>query len=249
MTATEEVIRFPGGTTARALRVAADVDGEEVLRRLDLPPPKGTLVVNGSTAELNADLEDRLGLVIGQGVAGVALADGLTVLTGATDAGIFSILGPAMNGRSAPLVGVAPDGLVSWAGRRPALLGWLDRNREDLEPHHSHFVLVHGDDWGDETRVLLALAAALAARGPSGVVLCGGGAVARQEAVGHSRAGRSLVALAESGRLADDLAEAVGLGRGEDPLIAEIVERGNVTVCPLSAGPEAVASAVRAALR
>ena len=245
----ESAISFPSGTTARAVRVAANVDGEEVLRRLGLPQPRATLVVNGSTTELSGELKDRLGIVIGDGVADVALADGLTVLTGATDAGIFSMLGAAMNGLSAPLVGVAPHRLVTWPGRRPRLLRWLDRNREDLEPNHSHFVLVDGAKWGDETQPLLGLAAALGARAPSGVVLCGGGAVARQEAIGHSRASRPLVVLAESGRLADDLATAVEAGDADDPLLAEIVKRGNVTVCPLRAGPAVVATAIRNALR
>lgn len=249
MTSTEGVILFPTGTTARVVQATAETAGEELLGRLRLPPPTGTLVLNGSTAPVNGDLKDRLRVAIEQGVAKVAVADRLTVLTGATDAGIFSLLGAAMHGRSAPLVGVAPDRLVTWPGRRLTSRRRVNRNTEPLEPHHSHFVLVEGDDWGDETKTLLVLADALEARAPSLAVLCGGGRVARKEALGHSRAGRSLVVLAGSGRLADELAAAVEAGDAEDPLLAEIVTRGNVTVCGIGSGPAAVATALRAALK
>ena len=249
MTATEVVISFATGTAARAVYVPAGVDGEEVLRRLELPPPNGTAVVNGSTVVLAPELKERVRVVIGEGVARVALEDRLTVVTGATDAGIFTILGAAMTDRTAPLVGVAPRALVTWPGRRLPLLRFLDRKRESLEPHHSHFVLVDGDEWGDETETLLALALALGARAPSVAVLCGGGMVARQEAVGHSRAGRPLVVLAESGRFADELAAAVNAGGADDPLLAEIVQRGRVSVCPLAAGAAAIRTALRNSLR
>ena len=247
MRAEEELIVFPTGTTARVVQATAQTSGQDLLRRLGLPPPKGTLVVNGSTAQLDAKIKHSLEVAIEHGVARAALADGLTVLTGATDAGIFSILGAAMGDRSAPLIGVAPDRLVSWPGRRPVPQP-LNRNREDLEPHHSHFVLVDGDEWGDETNTLLALAGALGALAPSAAVLCGGGSVSRQEALGHSRAGRPLVVLAESGRLSDELAAAVQAGFADDPLLAEIVKRGNVAVCGIRSGADSVVTAIREAL-
>lgn len=247
MTAEDETIVFPTGTTARVVHATAETSGGELLRRLGLPPPRATLVVNGSTAELDAKLKDRLEVAIERGVAGAALMDRLTVLTGATDAGIFSILGAAMSHRSTPLIGVAPDGLVTWPGRRP-VPPRLNQNKETLESHHSHFVLVDGDEWGQETNTLLALAGALGAQAPSAAVLCGGGCVSRQEALGHSRAGRPLVVLAESGRLSDELAAAVQVGSADDPLLAEIVKRGNVAVCGIRSGAASVVSAIRTAL-
>lgn len=242
-----EAISFPIGTTARVLHVDPGADGEEVLQRLRLPTPRATMVLNGSTEKLSPELEERLRPVVGEGLAGLALKD-VIVLTGATDVGVFSILGAAMEGRSAPLVGVAPDGLVTWPDRAPGPMRYRKRPRVDLEPHHSHLVLVEGAEWGVETPVLLALATALGTRAPSVVVLSGGGHLAREEALGHARVGRPMVVLAGSGRLADELALAVEAGGADEPNIAEIVQRGNVTVCPLSAGPAALAAAVRVAL-
>jgi len=232
-------ISFPGGAISRVIETAQGVDGDTLLRRLEVPPPRGSLIVNGTTAPLGSGL-DGLGELLARGVADVAVSDGLTVVTGATDAGIFSLLGAAMAGATAPLIGVAPLGLVSWPDRPPA-----GPDLEPLESHHSHFVLVEGQEWGDETGTLLALAQALGTRAPSAAVLCGGGEVARNETLGHVRAGRPVVVLAGSGRLADELAAAVaGTLPPGDPSLTEMAG-GDLLVCPLSAGAEALAAALR----
>ena len=240
MTAVPRIITFPGGETACVIEAAQGVDGDTLLVRLDLPPPRGSLIVNGSTAPLGPGL-GGLGDILARGVAGVAVADGLTVVTGATDAGIFSLLGAAMAGATAPLIGVAPVGLVTWPDRGPA-----GPDREPLEPHHTHFVLVEGAEWGDETAALLGLADALGKGAPTVAILCGGGEVAGDEVFGHVRAGRRVVVVAGSGGLADDLAAAVGgVGPPGDPALGEMAGRGNLLVCPLSAGADALAALVR----
>ena len=204
------------------------------------------MILNGSTTDLRPDLVGPLSEVIGS-VADLAVAHGLTVLTGATDAGIFSILGAAMDDRSAPLVGVAPAGLVDRPGAAPA--GEHGTNRQSLESHHSHFVLVDGDQWGVETPALLALADALGARAPSAAVLCGGGDGARTEVLGHGRAGRPIVVIAGSGRFADALAAAAAQPDDRrDPDMAEIIGRSAVVVCRIEDGPPAITAALRAAL-
>ncbi|MFN2502726.1 MAG: hypothetical protein ABR540_00535 [Acidimicrobiales bacterium] len=242
-------ISFGPGRTAVAVDASPEAGGEELLSRLDLPLPRGTLVVNGSTAELAPGLAERLAVVFEAGVASVAIDDGLTVITGGTDAGIFSILGRAMTKRVAPLVGVVPHGLVTWPGRLPEDGQATDDDREPLEPHHSHFVLVEGDEWGVETPALMALTRAFDAHAPSVAVICGGGAGARAEAFGHAQASRPILVLGGSGRFADDLAAAVASSPSDDQELAELASGGTVIVCPLSDGPEAVAAGLRAALR
>ena len=216
---------------AVAVECAADVSGQQLIGLLDLPPPRATVVLNGTAAHLEPPLAGRLADVLGaEGLAGTVEAEGLTVVTGGTDAGIFGVLGRALDVPSAPLIGVAPRRLVTWPAGPP------EPGREPLEPHHSHFVLVDdGDAWGYETPVLLALARALGARAPSVAVICGGGPVTRQETEGHLRDRRPVVVLAGSGRFADDLADSVD-------------GTGLVTVCPLAAGPHALANAVLGAL-
>jgi hypothetical protein len=239
-------ITFPSGSTAWVVEVAADVPGDELLGALELPRPRGTVVLNGSAAELDHALGERLSAVVGAGgLAGTAGRERLTAVTGGTDAGIFSILGAGMEGRSAPLIGVAPGRLVTWPGRAA---GPAEESRVGLEPHHSHFVLVDGEAWGDETETLLSLARALG--GPSVAVICGGGPVTRKEVLGHVRDGRPVVVLAGSGRFADELAASVAGEQGDvHPETAEIVTLGDVTVCEIEAGGPALTEAVLAALR
>ena len=217
--------RFP-----RVIETAPGVEGDELLAALDVPPPRATLVLNGSAGVLDSDVVDQLASVFGaDGLAGTVSREQLTTVTGGTDAGIFAILGRAIRDRSAPLIGVAPRALVSRPGRSGQMA---------LEPHHSHFVLVDGDRWGDETATLLALSRALGRSAPSVAVICGGGPVTRNEVLGHVRDGRPLVVLGGSGRLADELAAGT----------AGIVDGGKITVCPVAAGGPALARAVVDAL-
>jgi hypothetical protein len=228
-------IAFPTGITARAVDSPRECAGEALAAALGLSAPRPTVVVNGTAAELDPSLAAAATAVLGPaGLAGLAATEGLTLVTGGTDAGIFSVLGRSMADRSVPLIGVAPRNLVTWPGcgppgPRPGAI--------PLEPHHSHFVLVDGAAWGDETPALLALAAALGTGDGAGsvAVICGGGPVTRTEALGHAKAGRPMLVLAGSGRFADELAAA--------PLPG-----ARITVCPLAAGPAALIEAVVAAL-
>src|SRR5206468_11337979 len=66
--------------------------------------------------------------------------------------------------RSFPLIGVAPAGAVALprsSDPHPA------PEAVPLEPHHSHFLLVPGERWGDESPWLAAVVAALAGDRPS----------------------------------------------------------------------------------
>ena len=234
-------IRFPTGVTACAVEVATATPGEELVAALGLPAPPGTVVLNGSTAELDPDLHAELAALLGtDGLAGTVVERGLTTVTGGTDAGIFSLLGAAMAGARAPLVGVVPRRRVTWPGGPPGA------DRVPLEPHHSHFLVVDVDAWGDETPALLALADALGRHAPSVAVVCGGGPVTVAETLSHVRARRPVIVVEGSGRFADELVAAIR-GAPCDEATAEIA-RGDVTVCPLGSGPGPFVVAVLDAL-
>lgn len=232
-------IRFSPGWSARAVVVAPDADGAGILARLGVPPAKAVLAVTGGTAEGTAT--PALAAAFVDGVGRTIIEEGWTAVTGATDAGVFTLLGRAAEaaGRPppAPWIGVAPLDLVRWPGGPPR----PEAETHPLEPHHSHFVLVEGDEWGDETPAQLAVTAALGAGGaPSAVVIAGGGAIARGEIVGHARAGRPILVLRGSGRLADDLAGVSGAG--ED--LRAIVPAGELVTVDVDAGPAAIRAAL-----
>jgi hypothetical protein len=223
------------------------VSGEEAAAALGLARPRGVVVLNGGTADLTPGLSDPLRRTLGDGLARVAIEEELTVITGGTDAGIFALFGQALDDKqSAPCVGVAPVGLVTWPGGEWA----TDRTPSDdeavpLEPHHSHFLLIEGEEWGAETDAMLALSGTLGAEAPSLAVLAGGGAGARREVLAHLRAGREVIVLDGTGRLAEQLVRAIA-GRGSPGAeTAEMVASGLITVVDEGQPPSTLADLVR----
>jgi hypothetical protein len=243
-------IDFPNGNRARALYVSQDAAAKQIIDALELPRPRALLVLNGGTAEMEAELQAQLGHLLQDGLARIAAEQQITLITGGTNAGIFSLLGHGLAkwGRPAPCIGVAVARLVTWPGRIPWWLPrWLfDRSHGSLEPHHTHFALTDGDHWGAETKTMFALAAALSEGVPSVAVLASGGLIARDETLHNVRQGREIIVIANSGRLADEIAAAItGDTETPDHEIAAIVRDGRTTLFNIADGPEALASLVR----
>lgn len=243
-------IHLAGGMAAIAALAPPTVCGAEAVAALELSPPRGLVVLNGGTADLPPELEVALRRTLDDGLARVAIEEGLTVVTGGTDAGVFAIFGEALHdGRKAPCVGVVPAGRVTWPGREWAA-GRVPSEEEPmpLEPHHSHFLLVEGDEWGVETDAMLALSEALSEGCPSLAVLAGGGAGARREVLAHLRAGREVIVLDGTGRFAERLAEAIA-GRAEPAEeTAEMVASDLISVADAAEPPSTLASLVRGRL-
>lgn len=241
-------ITFPDGRRALAVLAATDVSGADAVAALRLEPPRALIVLVGSTNELPPGGATALRSSLGEGLARLAGGEHLTAITGGTDAGIFALFGRALAGwPTTPCVGVAPVGAVTWPGRAE---GERDRpsgqEPVQLEPHHTHFLLIDADDWGSETAALLALAATLAAECPSVSILAGGGAGAREEVLEQIRGGREVLVLAGTGRFADELARATTDGGGavEAPT-AEAAASGLVTVLDSTDPPASLAQHVR----
>ena len=73
--------------------------------------------------------------------------------------------------------------------------------------NHSHFVLADSDEWGGETGLLMAVAAARARNCRVAVVLAGGGEVAKTEVVQSIRRGWPVFVIQGTGGLADSILE------------------------------------------
>ena len=144
-------------------------------------------------------------------VAKVADVLDAAVICGGTDVGVMAAIGRS-RGRSGyqfPLIGIAPEGSVTWPDAQrngmPALPG---TEREQLEPHHSHFILVPGDRFGDETKWIVRAATMIATgKNKSVMVLANGGKISQQDVEEGLQANRPLVVLAGTGRLADEIAD------------------------------------------
>ena len=143
-------------------------------------------------------------------IAKTAEVLGAAVICGGTDIGVISAMGKA-RGRSGfqfPLIGIAPEGSVTWPeGPRNGNLVPTGGEREQLEPHHSHFILVPGDQFGDETKWISRAATMISTgRHKSVTVLVNGGKVSQMDVDEGLAANRPLLVLSGTGRLADEIA-------------------------------------------
>jgi hypothetical protein len=131
------------------------------------------------------------------------------VICGGTDMGVMAEIGQARqkNKYKFPLVGVAPAELVAWPeGRHGVKFFWWGKQRWQLEPHHSHFILVPGSQFGDESQWIVDAASILSKGHHAVTVLINGGEVSRKDVELSLEHGRSVIALSRTGRLADELA-------------------------------------------
>lgn len=131
------------------------------------------------------------------------------ILCSGTDMGVTAEIGQfrSRNSYRFPLVGVTPEELVTWpGGPLNTKFLWLGKQRWQLESHYSHFILVPGSQIGDES-LWISDAAVLLSQGHQSVtVLINGEEVPRKDIEMSLEAGRPVIALSHTGRLADELA-------------------------------------------
>lgn len=202
----------------------------DIVTALELPPPRALVLLNGGTAELPAALEAQLRSLLADGLARLAAEDGITLLTGGTEAGIFALLGQGIAKWKLPVqcIGVVPSGPIRWPG--------ASSGEASLEPHHSHFVAVAGEAWGDETATMYALAAAFAC--PSLAVFAGGGKITLREMEANVTQQRAMLLIAGSGRKADAVLAARGGAETGDTAVRQIARDGRIVPFPLEGSAE-----------
>lgn len=141
------------------------------------------------------------------------------VVDGGTDSGVMRVVGQARaaTGGHFPLVGVAAEGTVVVPDRAelPA------PDAAELEPHHTHVVLIPGTSWGDESPWLADVADAIADDHPSVTLVVNGGKITYDDIERSLARHRPVLVLAGTGRTADAVAAAL-TGRGVDPRAAKI---------------------------
>ncbi|HET9587572.1 MAG TPA: hypothetical protein VFO91_02175 [Anaerolineales bacterium] len=131
------------------------------------------------------------------------------VICGGTDMGIMAEIGQirGRNGYKFPLVGVTPEEKVTWpGGPRSTRFLWWGKKRWQLEPHHSHFILVPGSQFGDESPWIVNAATLMSNGRQSVTIIINGGEVSRKDIELSLENGRPVIALSRTGRLADELA-------------------------------------------
>jgi len=206
-------IKFANDVVAKAIEIKAANDLPSALAAIGLPEHRPVLVIIGG-ASLIAEADfAKLQTLFVEVLAPLAQNLGCYVVDGGTDTGVMKLMGNAKNIKQLdfPLIGVLPIGLVKLPhgmhNLSPNVIG-SNPDAPDLEPHHSHFFWVQGNQWGDESRWLAHIASLLAGEHPSVTVLINGGAIALVDAKESAKEQRPIVTIAGSGRLADEIANA-----------------------------------------
>lgn len=215
---------FNNELTAHTVQVQSRVELSDALSEIGLHGTRPTLVVVGGASGISQADMTRLQRLFVEEIAPIAQALGITVIDGGTDAGVMRFMGQARAeiGGTFPLIGVAAVGTVILPDVPPSR-----SNPAPLEPNHTHFVLVPGSNWGDDSPWLAQVASVLSEGCPSLTLVVNGGEITLQDVRYSIEAGRPVVTLDGSGRTADKLAAALR-GEATDGRARELVASGLV---------------------
>jgi len=217
-------LKFLNGRSAQALSLSAQQTTLQAIDTMGLSISQPTLVVIGGASSMSLESLQQLQTVFDQVLAPLAEELHLTVLDGGTDAGVIRMMGQARSqvGGSFPLIGVVPQGKAKLPNGDG--LTTNDDSRHELEPHHTNFFLIPGQDWGSESPWLVDLATHISAGQRALTILINGGKVALTDLNANLSAGRSTLVMAGSGRLADEVATAMTRATEAKPQLVELVQ-------------------------
>jgi hypothetical protein len=233
-------LTFSNGQTAIGVQVYDPVDLSEKLSQIGLQGPRPILVVVGGASQMSEADFLRIQQLFVQVLAPTAENLGAYVVDGGTDAGVMKLMGQARTqiAGTFPLIGVAPEGKVALPNdpTPPA-------DSTPLELHHTHFVLIPGNEWGDESPWIVRVANVLCADAPSVTVLLNGGEVTFKDALYSVIAGRLVMVIAGSGRTADKIVDALD-GKATDKRAKALANSGFVREINLEDGFDHLASVI-----
>ena len=188
--------------TPAVTMVAEDDDLDAALTIAGLALDRPVLVVIGGADGMPEHIAREAEDLFARAMLPVVQRCGGVVVDGGTNAGVMGALGRAAArlDETSVLVGVAARGTVTLPGHphRPGAA--------EVEPHHTHLIVVPGDDWGAESEWITRVAHTIARSSAALTVLAGGGEISLDDAVRSVNAGRPLLVLAGTGRGADAIA-------------------------------------------
>lgn len=234
-------LKFANEQIAKVIEVDQSTQLSHALHTIGLQVARPTLVLVGGASGINEADMIRLEHLFVEAIAPLAQELDMAVVDGGTDAGIMRLMGKARHeiGGTFPLIGVAAIHTVvlpDAAAPRP--------DAAPLEPHHSHFVLVPGTNWGDESPWLSGLAKVLSEGFASVTLVVNGGEITFQDVQYSVKASRPAIALDGSGRTADKLAAAVR-GEATDLRAEQLAASGQVQALNLSKNPQRIAEVIK----
>jgi hypothetical protein len=229
--------------SAPAVRVTEANELRAALDALGLNPPRPTLAVVGGAAGLEEARVDGLRPVFAVGIVPVIQKYGAVGVDGGTHFGVMRLFGEARAATQAtfPLVGVVAAGAVGLRREQARV-----QVETLLEPNHTDFVVVPGEQWGAEAPWIARTATVLAGTAGSITVLVNGGQIAYSDVQQSVEAGRSVLVISGSGGTAEVFAAAV-VGASADERAAALVKSGLIRSVPMDE-PAVLADLLAAAL-
>jgi hypothetical protein len=184
-----------GGVTIAAVNIKEDKDIQQALIDLQIPHPTPVIVLVGGASGIEwLDVFPMRKAV--RLIARLAQETGSVVVDGGTQAGIMKEIGKQRkrNRFSFPLLGVVFDGLLI-----------KEDPKSILDPNHTHFFLIPGEDWGDESAWISKIATAIAGDHKSITILVNGGNISRTDVEYSLLENRPAFVMRGTGRMADNI--------------------------------------------
>lgn len=215
------------GHIKRAIRPDVLDELPEAWRQLGFSEAQPSIVIVGGAGGMSDDDVAKVQGFFENHLLPFALIKNAVILDGGTDNGVMAAIGRACEAGGMeevmPMVGIVARG--------------IEKVEEMLEPHHSHFILCPGSNWGDESEWIAAAASALSESLPTVAVLINGGQITWEDARNNIHYGRSVLIAEGSGRTADEIAT-TKLGLGANSKAIALIRTGKVHVANFFMNPE-----------
>lgn len=188
-------ISFKGDNTAKAAYISDNTDIEKAIEELQIPHPKTVIVLVGGAGGIGWLDKFPMRKAIGI-VARLAEETQSVVIDGGTQAGIMTEIGKQRkrNKFSFPLIGIVFDSLLI-----------KEDPQSILDPNHTHFLLIPGNDWGDESAWISKIATSIAGDKKSITILVNGGNISRTDVEYSLLENRPTFVMRGTGRMADEI--------------------------------------------
>ena len=188
-------ISLKRGVTASAVNITDYKEIQEALRELEILYPKPVIVLVGGAGGIGWLDKFPMRKAIRM-VARLAEETQSIVVDGGTQAGIMTEIGKQrkQNKFSFPLIGVVFDSLLM-----------QEEAKSILDPNHTHFILVPGNDWGDESAWISKIGTAIAEDQKSITILVNGGDISKTDVEYSLLENRPTFVMRGTGRLADEI--------------------------------------------
>lgn len=185
--------------SVNAAHITADHEIQEALDQLEIAHPKPVIVLVGGAGGIGWLDKFPMSKAI-RLIARLAEETGSVVVDGGTQAGIMQEIGAQRkrNKFSFPLIGVVFDSLLM-----------QEDPKSILDPNHTHFFLIPGENWGDESAWISKIATAIAGDQKSMTILVNGGEISKADVEYSLMESRPTIVMRGTGRTADEI-EATG---------------------------------------